>query len=390
MQNHRLLPPEIWLEIFDWAMYNPNFPIGESTPFQQISRGPRLPDPNLQVRATLSLVCRTWRVWAAQSLYRDILVGHDTNVLHKVLSAGEISGRRYREMVHRVVLPYHSTVPGPRSPLKSVEILQMCPSLHTLHRPQDWSADNLRFDYEAVGASLPSLQRLEWWYHNEAERSGGINSLAVVLHGAPNLRYLFVGGAVDVGSVGRKLEPILLPNLRTFRLNIRSGLLLRQIISRWTLPSLTHLILDSPPVRSGLEDIWEKFGHQLEIVEFGKHVLFHMNDDLSPCLNGCPNLRQLNFYFFFTSTPQTMQVHPNISVVCLHSDVNGLLSTGDSLWSLIESHFEILCSTKLPGLQRVVLYGNWKPILGHRRFGPMRDKLWQSGRVLELPDQTHI
>lgn len=99
MQNHRLLPPEIWLEIFDWAMYNPNFPIGESTPFQQISRGPRLPDPNLQVRATLSLVCRTWRVWAAQSLYRDILVGHDTNVLHKVLSAGEISGRRYREMV---------------------------------------------------------------------------------------------------------------------------------------------------------------------------------------------------------------------------------------------------------------------------------------------------
>ncbi|KAF8913261.1 hypothetical protein CPB84DRAFT_1760792 [Gymnopilus junonius] len=178
-----------------------------------------------------------------------------------------------------MVLPPHPS-------LKSIEILELCSSLHTLHRPLDESAGNLRFDYEAV------------------ER-----------------------------------------------------MLLHQILSRWILPSLTHLILDSPPVRGSLDDIWEKFGQQLEVVEFGKH---------------------------------TMQVHPSVSVVGLHAEVNGLLSNGDSVWGLIESHFEVLSGPKFPGLRRIILYGNWKPILGHRRFAPMRNKVWQNGRVLEFPDETRI
>ncbi|KAF8910011.1 hypothetical protein CPB84DRAFT_1764362 [Gymnopilus junonius] len=360
MQDHdRLLPPEIWLEIFDWATYNPNFGTDESTPFQQIPRGRGL-DTNLQVRATLCLVCRTWQAWIAQSLYRDVHINRNTNDLHRTLSVGNFAGRRYGDMVHRMVLPYHSTVPGPHPSLKSIEILELCSSLHTLHRPLDESAGNLRFDYEAVGVSLPSLQRLEWWHHNEAERSGGINSLVAVLRGAPNLRYLFVGGVMGAGFVilaGKQSELILLPNLHIFRLNIRNGMLLHQILSRWILPSLTHLILDSPPVRGSLDDIWEKFGQQLEVVEFGKH---------------------------------TMQVHPSVSVVGLHAEVNGLLSNGDSVWGLIESHFEVLSGPKFPGLRRIILYGNWKPILGHRRFAPMRNKVWQNGRVLEFPDETRI
>ena len=289
-----------------------------------------------------------------------------------------------------MVLPYHSTVPRPYTPLKSIEILGLCSSLHTLHRPLDYSAGNLRFDHEAAGISLPSLQRLEWWHHNEAERSGGINSLSAVLRGAPNLRYLFIGGVMGTGYTGRYSDLILLPNLCIFRLHIRSGLLLRQIITRWTLPSLTHLILDTPPVRDGLEDIWEKFGSQLEVVEFGRHVRFYMNDDLSPCLNGCPNLRELNFYLLFTSAPRTIEVHQNLSAVGLHAHMNDMLSTGDSLWGLIETHFDVLCSTKFPALRRITLYGTWRSILGHRRFIPIQNKLWQSGRTLMLPDQTSL
>ena len=98
MQDHRLLPPEIWLEIFDWATYNPNIASDEYTPFQLVPIG-READTNLRVRATLCLVCRDWRTWATQSLYRDIQIKYDANGLHKTLSRGESAGKRYGDMV---------------------------------------------------------------------------------------------------------------------------------------------------------------------------------------------------------------------------------------------------------------------------------------------------
>ncbi|KDR85607.1 hypothetical protein GALMADRAFT_108906 [Galerina marginata CBS 339.88] len=388
MQDHRLLPPEIWLQIFEWATHNINLPSDESTPFQLIPDNRR--DPNLQVRVALSRVCRAWQTWAAQALYKDIKIRHGVHALEEVLAGREQSGKRYGELVHRVVLPYHSTVTGPSRTLKSVEILELCPHFHTLLRPQHSALDGLRFDYETVDISLPSLRRLEWWHHNEAERSGGINSLGAVLRSAPNLRYLFIGGVVGPSHICMEPGLVFLAKLQTLRLQIRSGLLLRQIISRWSLPSLTHLILDSPPVKEGLHELWEIFGHQLQTVEFGKHVRFLMTDNLSPCLKGCPNLRQLNYYFFFTTPPEATQAHANLSVVGLHSHVNSLLADGSSIWNLIEHHFEILCGPNLPLLKRIVLYGDWRLILCHPRFVPMHNKLRSCGRVLQLSDQSHV
>jgi len=58
---------------------------------------------------------------------------------------------------------------------------------------------------------------------------------------------------------------IVLSNLELLRLHIKSGLLLRQIICRWSLSSLTYLIMDSPLVEDDLNAVWETFGQQLGI-----------------------------------------------------------------------------------------------------------------------------
>lgn len=377
-----MLPPELWLEIFEWAADNDNLACGSSKPFEPIPGTTQ--DPGLQVRLALFSVCKTWQRWMARILYKDIKIGRDTYSLQQTLGKHEQSGPRYGEMVRRVVLPYQSTVAGPSRSLKSIGILKLCPNLHTLVRPQRSFLDRMQFDYEAEAIELPRLERLHWWHHNEAERSGGINSLGVVLRGAPNLRYLFIGGAVATSQIRMEAEQMVLSKLELLRLHIKSGLLLRQILSRWSLPSLTHLTLDSPPVRDGLNAIWETFGQQLEVVEYGRHVHFLMNDDLSPCLEGCPNLKELDYHVFFTLPADSSQSHANLSVVGLHSHANVLLSDGGSLWKLIEHHFEMLCGPGLSALQRIVLYGSWRSILNHPRFRPIQKKLNGSGRILQL------
>jgi len=382
--QYQLLPPEIWLEIFEWATYNANLAqVGSPKPFQPIPGTAQ--DQNLKVKLALFSVCRTWQAWMAQILYEDIEIRRDTYSLQQVLGGREQSGRRYGEMVRRVVLPYQSTVAGPSQSLRSIEILKLCPNFHTLLRPQHLPLDGIRFDYEAHGIGLPCLERLDWWHHSEAERSGGINSLGVVLRSAPKLRHLFIGGVVGVNHICSHQEPIVLCKLESLRLHIRSGLLLRLIISRWSVPSLTHLIMDSPPInpKDGSHIIWEAFGHQLQAVEFGRHVRFLMGDNLSPCLEGCPNLKELNYHFFFMAPADRSQSHANLTVVSLHSQTNALLLNG-KLWNLIERHFEILSGPGLSALQKVVLYGDWRPILNHPWFRPIQKKLHASGRVLLL------
>lgn len=285
-----------------------------------------------------------------------------------------------------MVLPYQSTVPSCFS--LSLEILGLCPYLHTLIRPQRSVFDGLYFDNEVMGVPLPSLQHLEWWHSNEAERSGGINSLSAVLRSAPNVHYLFIGGVVGTITTLQETQCIILPHLQILRLYIRSGLFLRQIITRWSMPSLTHLILDSPPVKDGLQEVWEALGDRLETLEFGKHVRFLISDHLTPCLKGCPNLKRLNYYFFFTAPPESTYVHPNLTTIGLHPYVNALLDDGNSVWALIEHHFEILCGFSLPGLRKVVLHGDWGFILRHPRFAAIQMHLKNSGRELQLSEQT--
>jgi hypothetical protein len=268
--------------------------------------------------------------------------------------------------------------------MQSIEILKLCPYIHTLLRPRFSFTDGLRFDYEADGVSLPALQHLEWWHHNEAERSGGINSLSAVLHGAPNISYLFVGGVRSFNHLWLRRET--LRHLRTLRLSTINGLFLHQIVSYWSLPSLTYLVLDSPLPDYGWRSIWNAFGNQLKAIEFGKNLGFFVHDQLSSCLNGCPGLEELNFYLHFTSPAENIQPHTSLTTVRLHVAVNDLLPNDSAVWDLIDSHFDVLCGSNLPALQRIILYGDCQSVLHYPRFASVRDKLQDINRVLEISD----
>ena len=269
--------------------------------------------------------------------------------------------------------------------MQSVEILKLCPHIHTLLRPRLTFSDALRFrfEYETDGVALPALQHLEWWHYSDAERSGGINSLNSVLRGAPNISYLFVGGMLAFSRLWLQVGTY--PRLQTLRLGTINGLFLHQIVSSWSLPSLTNVVLDSPLMQSGWGSIWNAFGRHLKIIEFGKNLRFFSGDQLSPCLNGCPGLEQLNFYLYFTAPAENIQPHTSLTTIRLHAAVNDLLSNADDIVvELIDRHFKFLCGSDLPALRRVILHGDWHSILHHSRFISIREKLQDTNRILEI------
>ena len=241
-------------------------------------------------------------------------------------------------------------------------------------RLRDSDADALQFHFDAERLPLLSLQRLDWWLHNEAERSGGINSLGSVLYCAPNLKYLSVGG-VGFNRVHMESEMLCLPELQTLRLHVRSGLLLLQIGKFWALPALTCVILESPMNPEILHGMWETIGPQLRVVEFGKHLRFMLFDIFGPCLQACPNLTQVNYYVFFAAPPNIHYPHSSVHTIGLHASVNQLLQDEEEVCGHVELHLRALTDS-LPALERVALYGEWRGILSHARLL----SAWQSLR----------
>ncbi|KAF9535879.1 hypothetical protein CPB83DRAFT_754229 [Crepidotus variabilis] len=381
MFNHGVLPTEIWLEIIGWATYNPN--IGDrEIPFSLIPDNTS--DSNLQVRAQVAAVCRAWNTWVTHNLYRDVKVDRNLIMLCETLDRPRgFDCLKYGQMVHRMVLPYNSTTTTSPSSLPSAEILKLCPCLHTLHRPLYGPAGTLRFEYEAQSVSLPSLRRLEWWHNMEAERSGGINSLADMLCSAPFLQYLFIGGVVGTTHMGTHRTSITMNQLETLRLHIRSGVLLRHIVSRWKLPSLKRVILDSLPAREGTHILWDEFGAQLEAVELGRHLQFLVTDSLTTCLRSCPHLQQLNYYLFFSFPPQEFIRHASLSTVNIHAHVNPMLLGNGNAWHMVEQHFEFLCSSGLSSLRHINLYGDWRAIIYHPQFAKISQKLSDCSKIVQ-------
>ncbi|KAG6873834.1 hypothetical protein C0995_010446 [Termitomyces sp. Mi166 len=281
-------------------------------------------------------------------------------------------------LVRRLILPYRMTVTSDADPSRlSLEILRLCTNLEVLVRPRSTSASEvLLFHFETNGLRLLSLRRLDWWYHSEAERSGGINSLSDVLQGTPNLEYLSVGGIAGYYPILKGPYPLTLRNLRTLRLHHGSnGFLLRVIANLWSLPALINIIVDSPVAHTGLSHVWETLGAQLQTVEFGKHVRFMLDDHITACLQGCPNLVELNYHLFFTMAPvRNIRHHSSISRIGLHAAVNQLLNDGHKVCEHIEEHLAVFLDDTLPSLRRLVLHGEWRGIISHPRLA----KLWQA------------
>ena len=101
------IPPELWLEVFEWATYNPLLNIAQShSPFQPapFRDSEFFFDPNLNVRLTISLVCRQWRLWVIRSLFSDIKIKDRSSAidLRKILetpTTADADGGCYGEMV---------------------------------------------------------------------------------------------------------------------------------------------------------------------------------------------------------------------------------------------------------------------------------------------------
>jgi len=111
-----------------------------------------------------------------------------------------------------------------------------------------------------------------------------------------------------------------------------------------------------------------------------------MSDHLTICLGGCPALQELGYYIFFTKVPETRGEHAQIKTVRLHSAINTFLQTAEEIWAMLEGHFKFF--NQLPSLGKLILYGEWRGILGQRRFRAIVEQLHEtkSSIVLELGD----
>lgn len=296
--------------------------------------------------------------------------------------------------MQRVVLPFSSTITGPYDTSTcrtSVGILALCSKIRILVRsPSDIASHDPQFYCsEAQHISFPLLEHMEWWYNDKAERTGGINSLSAVLCTAPNLTYLFIAGMPGhTNTIPRSLS---LPVLTTLHLRNGDSFLLHDIVDRWTLPALAHLILDNPVWNSqSILIIWEKFGSQLRTVELGKHLLFLLKDAVSPCLQCCPSLEEINYYPLFTTSPVLQQAHYSLKTVGLHNAPNLYIMEQASIRSSLEQHFDLLLSRQLPLLQRIVLHGDWTNALADSRFKQILERSARRGSFIVYPDGSRV
>ncbi|KAJ7292748.1 hypothetical protein C8J57DRAFT_1490236 [Mycena rebaudengoi] len=374
--HHESLPVELWLEIFTQL----GLPYTLShAPFQPV---PGASELSVNPYTTIVLVCKNWRAWASELLYRNVRI---SNVDLK-LPEGMGGYRTYGQWVRRVVVPYSTTVTERcNKPMVSNEILDRCPNLEVLVRPHqapNYSLPrSLRFDFDASCPAVASLAQ----EIRVVEPPRGFK--------APNIEYLFIGSRIS-GFTPFYDAAIHLPNLRTLRLCIASPTLLRQIIYRWSFPNVENMILDSPIPGSGMEMIWESVGAKLRAVEFGNHSRFLFNQTLTPCLRACTSLQEINYYVFATLPPETGPSqefsHPSVTSVGLHvSEYQEIFVEAEATRRRhLESHLNVFMGNTFPNLERLRLFGTneWRTILSAPHFVPIQQHLKDRGCLVEFPD----
>ena len=263
-------------------------------------------------------------------------------------------------------------------------MLKACPQLEVLVRPIPSRMEELRFELPAEECPrLESLKRLDWWHHNDAARSGGVNALSDVLRAAPNLQYLSLGGDLWLSLLVR--TPITLPSLTTLRIR-RMNVLFLQQICRWSLPSLQHVIIDTHSNHALLEGFWSTFGDQVKTLELGKSLKFYVCDMVYYILANCGNLEELCYYVQFTSPPRLpAEQHGALHTVRLHAAENGFFADEtNNFWGHLEEHFALYAGPQLTSLKRVVLHGDWDAIRSDARFAPIVQQVLDRGCAVEF------
>ncbi|KAJ7044981.1 hypothetical protein C8F04DRAFT_1026238 [Mycena alexandri] len=380
--NHETLPTELWLEIFAHlgeCPYTTSY-----TPFQ-----PLLGGDVKSAYTSVVLVCRNWHAWAIGLLWCNFKFP-DTASTQADDSLMDIQ-RKYGKWVQRVVLPYSSTVTESYKPILSTNMLELYPNLQILIRPPHRQSpfQTLRYDFDTTCPPLFSLRRLDWWHYSDASRTGGINSLMDVLSAAPNLEYLFVG--VEHWQPTYFPHPPLLhihlTSLRTLRLSVRrQWVRVMDHILKLSLPALETLIIDAAVADERMTVMWETFGSQFRVVEFGKGVRFGSGLTCLQTLQTCPSLRELNYYLFKTPLPETGPdiVYPSLTSIGFH--VGDISPAEWELveWEFLEQHFNVLVGGMLPDLRHLRVFGAGEQVFAHIRFRALHERLTAQGYVLEV------
>ncbi|RPD66391.1 hypothetical protein L226DRAFT_455172 [Lentinus tigrinus ALCF2SS1-7] len=376
-------PVEVWLQILRWATLHPSthaLYTSEYSPFKAVDVNIGTPE-TLCTKLALVLVCKDWRRWTLPLLYEDIQVS-SSQTLNRLLQSGEALGdnldatsRRPADFVRRAHLPYSSTATStPHSP-RSLATLALCSSLDVLVRTAD-AFSPCAYEFSIECPPLPSLKRIDWWHHNEAARTGGINSLMHVLGAAPNVEYLSVGG--ELWPTYLHTAPIELPHLTTLRFR-RVNALFVVTLCRWTIPSLRHVIFDNVADVELFWAFWTTFGSQVRTVELGISLKFYIQDFLEYVFAGCTQLEELNYYVHFTHAPRTDRPQNTLKTVGLHAHPNSFFCVGSAeYWEHVGRHFEAFASAAFPAVKRVLLYGDWAAAMETQEFDriaqPLRDK----------------
>ena len=115
--------------------------------------------------------------------------------------------------------------------------------------------------------------------------------------------------------------------------------------------------------------MWEKYSEQLESVELGRHITFLQRDFVGPCVQSCHNLKELNYYVFFTLPPKFGEERSSIESIGLHASANEMLANeSGTAWGLLDSHLDALLGGALPMLREIRLYGDWSDYLADSRI----------------------
>ncbi|KAI0053441.1 hypothetical protein FA95DRAFT_745028 [Auriscalpium vulgare] len=386
MASERLrLPAELWIHIFQIATHHPLLHSVKYEPFDPcVHVAEEMHAEMLQVKLAITLVCRSWRDMSLHMLYEDVWFRHGDASLGLALKGDPHAAEPGRgRWVRRATLPYSHTETVNPNPPRALLILHHCPALEVLVRP--WTGDDrLRFEFPTETVALPRLKRLDWWYHAAAARSGGINSLDQVLQSAPSIEYLSLGGEMWLFSLHAHFE---LPRVKVLRLRRVNTLFVVQI-AKWTMPALTHLLLECPLHPDSMENLWEALGPTLRCVEFGSHIGFTFDDQLSLALRQCPCVEELNYYLFFTMRLARTQTHESLRRVGLHALQNDAIYpsiNGAPNFPHIEAHFYAYPTERFPALREFVLYGKeWRAFVEDQQFSDIVKVVEDSGRVIDI------
>lgn len=294
------LPVELWLRVFRFATSTPISLSTHYEPFQSSHDNTTLSDAALRDKYNLALVCKQWRLLAADMLYEDIRIGRGISALYAALGQPIPSGLRGpRHRVRRVILPYACTATPSRHAPPALALLALLPHLEVLVRPpMHRHAPALPFEFPTPAPALPTLRRLEWAFDTTgaAARAGGINALADVLRAAPAIEELVLVGLMPFTALHQ--ARLRLGCLRTLRLLGGAGtdpLVARQV-AYWALPALENVVVvmeeeEDPRAAEALEALWEAFGDQVRVLEIGDCVPTH---EVQWIVGSCAALEELN------------------------------------------------------------------------------------------------